>query len=100
MQNLAHGLSLTLRALADNADAQLGGPQIHDVRVASGNYAEASAGPLPQPDTQSIANVELFDLDPFVIEDDAAVGKDTIDVDEKQLDRLALLIHGHVRTRA
>ena len=65
------------------------------MRVAPGNNAKATASFLPEAHAHAIADVEPFDFNTFVIEHDAAVGEHSIDVNQDQFDRLALLGYGH-----
>ena len=50
-----------------------------------GDQSEAIAGLLPEPNAHAVADVKALDLDPLVVEDDAAVGQHPVDVGEDQV---------------
>jgi hypothetical protein len=94
-ENLFDGGDLLLGPLPHDLDPELTGPNVDDVRVAAGDQAELAAGPLPELDAESVANVESFDLDSFIREDDAAVGEHAVDIGQNEFDRLAKLSCRH-----
>ena len=55
------------------------------------DQAEAVAGLLPELHADAVADVEPLDLDPLVVEDDAAVGQHAVDVGKDQSDAAAAL---------
>src|ERR1043165_7851078 len=69
--NLLDNRKFVIDALAHELHSELHGTKLDDVRGAAGHQAEGSPGTLPEVDRQTIANVEAFDLDAAVVEDDA-----------------------------
>src|SRR5205823_581076 len=80
---------LVLEALTDEADSQLAGPQLDDVRRAGCEHAEAKTGPLPELNSQAVADVKAFQLNALIVVPDAAVGQHAVHIGQYQLDAAA-----------
>ena len=98
-QNLFDRRYLLLGSLPYDLDAQFGGTYVDDVRVAARDQSKLAAGALPQPNAESVLDIEPLNLDSFVCEDDAAVGQHAVDVGKYQFNRLTKAGNRHVQLR-
>ena len=96
-EDIPHRRQLVVDPLAEEFDPQFRHPRLHDLRTAVRYQSETVARLLPQPDAHSVADVEPFDLDPLIVQHDAAVGQYAVDVGKDQLYGSAALVEGHGR---
>ena len=76
---------LVVHTLPHDPNAELTGPQLHHVARAAGHDAGLAAGPLPELEPQAVTDVEGLRLDALVVPGHAAVGQDSVHVEQQEL---------------
>ena len=75
-------------ALMDLLDAEFPRPDIHDLGLPSRDEADDDPRALGELDTVAVAHVEGLQLVSLAVQDDRAVGQDTVHVEEEEFNVL------------
>ena len=75
-------------ALMDFRDPELPRPYIHNLGFPSGDDADGDASPLGEFDPVAIAHMERLEFIALVVQNDPAVGKDAVHIEQEHLDLL------------